>query len=109
MLFPAIAKFAKDNNLKMILAEHQNHCPDITFVDKTDGMAFAVDVKSIYRTNYDMVNGFTLGAFTGYFRNRTSTKNIIKPYNDYEAHFVSGVIYTQHHDKSDEEKNLYYR
>jgi hypothetical protein len=104
MLFPTIAKFAKDNNLKMILAEHQNHYPDIIFVDKRDGTAFAVDVKSTYRTNYDRVNGFTLGAFTGYFRNRISTKNITKPYNDYEAHFVLGVIYTQHHDKIDEEK-----
>lgn len=104
MLFPTIAKFAKDNNLRMVLAEYQNYYPDITFIDKTDGRTFAVDVKSTYRTNDDKVNGFTLGAFTGYFRNRASTKNITSPYNDYEAHFVLGVIYTQNSDKIDEEK-----
>jgi hypothetical protein len=104
MLFPIISKFAKDCGLEMILAQHQNHYPDITFVDKTDGTSFAVDVKSTYRTNDDKVNGFTLGAFTGYFRNRTSTKNITKPYNDYKAHFVLGVIYTQQQDRIYEEK-----
>jgi len=104
MLFPTIAKFARDNNLEIILAEYQNHYPDITFIDRADGKAFAVDVKSTYRTNDEKVNGFTLGAFTGYFRNRKSTKNITKPYNDYEAHFIVGVIYTQHQDKIEEEK-----
>ena len=104
MLFPTISKFAKDNNLEMILAEHQNHYPDITFIDKTNGTTFAVDIKSTYRTAAEKVNSFTLGAFTGYFRNRTSTKNITKPYNEYEAHFVLGVIYTQQPNKIDEEK-----
>ena len=35
----------------------------------------------------------TLGAFTGYFRERNSLKNITHPYNDYKAHVVLGVIY----------------
>jgi hypothetical protein len=82
ILFPTISKFAKDNNLKMILAEHQNHYPDITFIDKRDNTKFAVDVKSTYRVNDNKVNGFTLEAFTGYFRNRTSTKNTTLPYGE---------------------------
>lgn len=35
----------------------------------------------------------TLGAFTGYFRERKSLKNITHPYEDYKAHIVLGVIY----------------
>ena len=35
----------------------------------------------------------TLGAFTGYFRERNSLKNITHPYNEYKAHVVLGVIY----------------
>ena len=37
----------------------------------------------------------TLGAFTGYFRNRRSRKNITLPYEEYSAHFVLGIIYTR--------------
>jgi hypothetical protein len=104
MLFPTISKVAKDNGLKMVLAEHQNYYPDITFIDENDNTKFAVDVKSTYRISDTKVNGFTLGAFTGYFRNRTSTKNITLPYSDYDSHFVLGVIYSQQADKIDEEK-----
>jgi len=35
----------------------------------------------------------TLGAFTGYFRERNSLKNITYPYDNYKAHVVLGVIY----------------
>lgn len=52
----------------------------------------------------------TLGAFTGYFRNRgkgqASEKNITYPYNDYSAHFVLGVIYSQNKEVSDERKSF---
>ena len=37
----------------------------------------------------------TLGAFTGYFRERNSTKNITFPYGSYSGHFVLGVIYSK--------------
>lgn len=106
MLFPVILKFAKDNGLELILAAHQNHYPDITFVDKADNTYFAVDIKSTYRVNNNKVNGFTLGAFTGYFRNRESTKNITLPYKKYDHHFVLGVIYSQQTEKIDE-KQMY--
>lgn len=36
----------------------------------------------------------TLGAFTGYFRDRASTKNIAYPYNTYTEHLVLGIIYS---------------
>lgn len=104
MLFPIISRFAKKFNLSMILAEHQNHYPDITFIDKSDDMIFALDIKSTYRISESRVNGFTLGAFTGYFRNRESTKNITLPYSRYNKHFVLGVVYNKQELKTDENK-----
>jgi Restriction endonuclease EcoRV len=94
MLFPIISQFAKQHQLKMVLSEHQNHYPDITFVTSAD-TRIALDLKSTYRTSETTVNGFTLGAFTGYFRQRKSTKNITFPYESYIAHFVLGTIYSR--------------
>ena len=48
----------------------------------------------------------TLGAFTGYFRNRDSKKNTTFPYQDYQSHLVLGVIYTQVAESANE-KNVY--
>jgi hypothetical protein len=46
----------------------------------------------------------TLGAFTGYFRERNSTKNIAFPYGSYSGHFVLGVIYSKTDDLIDERR-----
>jgi hypothetical protein len=103
LLFPELSKFAENHGLKMVLAEHQNFYPDISFVDE-DNKRFALDLKSTYRVNANRVNGMTLGAFTGYFRDRTSTKNITFPYNSYSGHFVLGVIYSKLEEEVDERK-----
>ena len=102
MIFPTILAFASEHNYKVLPAEHQNHYPDITFITE-DGEKIAVDLKSTYYKNQTSVNGFTLGSFTGYFRNRTSTKNILFPYDEYSAHFVLGVIYR----RTEQEVNEY--
>lgn len=94
MLFPLMADFANKNNLQIVLGEHQNHYPDMTFVSENEEL-FAVDLKSTYRLSDTEVNGFTLGAFTGYFRERNSTKNVTYPYSTYSGHFVLGVIYNR--------------
>ena len=104
MLFPIISRFAQVHGLKVVLAEHQNHYPDISFIDESDNTYFAMDIKSTYKTSETKVNGFTLGAFTGYFRNRESTKNITFPYSKYNKHFVLGVIYKKQEMKTDEMK-----
>jgi len=101
VLFPVIAKFAAEHKFQMVLSEHQNHYPDITFVAE-DGSKFAVDIKSTYRETPAKCNGFTLGCFTGYFRERTSKKNITFPYSSYEGHFVLGVIYSRAEEAADE-------
>lgn len=103
LLFPKICQFAEENSLKMVLCKEQNFYPDLTFVDKNDNK-FAVDLKSTYRKNAKEVNGMTLGAFTGYFRNRTSRKNITFPYDEYIGHFVLGVIYSRAKRTTDERR-----
>ncbi len=105
MLFPVISSFVGKYNLKMELAEHQNHYPDITFICP-DGSMYALDIKSTYRTSDNRVNGFTLGAFTGYFRDRASAKNITYPYSKYDKHFVLGIIYSKQKKKINE-KEIY--
>ncbi len=105
MLFPRIKQFAADHGFKMILCKEQNFYPDITFIDK-QGRKFALDLKTTYRKTEKTVSGFTLGAFTGYFRDRKSTKNITFPYAEYDKHYVLGVIYTKQ-DKSIDEYKLY--
>lgn len=95
-LFPQILVFAKTNGYKIILAEHQNYYPDISFVKANDeSIRFAVDFKTTYRNprKPHLCNGFTLGSHGEYFENRTSTKNIQFPYGSYSGHFCLGIIY----------------
>lgn len=97
-LFPQILKFAKDKGYSIVLAEHQNWYPDITFIKRDDqNVKFAVDLKTTYRDpNFPgHVNGFTLGSHGAYFKNRTSTKNIQFSYADYSGHFCLGIIYSR--------------
>jgi hypothetical protein len=103
LLFPRICQFAEENSFKLVLCKEQNFYPDITFVD-VKGRRFALDLKSTYRKSAKEVNGMTLGAFTGYFRNRSSRKNIMFPYQDYVGHFVLGIIYSRTKQGPDERK-----
>lgn len=95
LLFPVIFDFARHYDLRIITAREQNYYPDITFYDSADKTYLALDIKSTYRKSENQVNGFTLGAFTGYFRDRQSTKNITFSYDTYSAHFILGVIYSR--------------
>ena len=93
---PQILKFAQDNGYKVVLAQHQNYYPDISFVKESDeNIRFAVDFKTTYRKpgKRHLCNGFTLGSHGEYFMNRTSSKNIQFPYASYAGHFCLGIIY----------------
>jgi hypothetical protein len=103
LLFPKLSEFAEKNSFRIVLSEEQNFYPDITFVDKNSNK-FALDLKSTYRKSPRDVNGMTLGAFTGYFRNRSSKKNIMFPYSEYAGHFVLGIIYSRSEKNLDEKK-----
>ncbi len=109
LLYPQLEAFASKYDLTLELPRFQNHYPDATFICK-DGTKFALDIKSTIRKTSTTVNMMTLGAFTGYFRNRdgsqASEKNITYPYSDYSGHFVLGVIYSQNKDASDERKSF---
>lgn len=106
LLFPMFVEFAAKHGLEIELCQHQNFYPDLTFTHKKSGRRFAVDIKSTYRESESKVNGMTLGAFTGYFRNRDSNKNTLYPYNQYSAHYVLGVIYTKCDEVADERKQF---
>jgi hypothetical protein len=103
LIFPKICQFAEEEKYKIVLCREQNHYPDVTFVDE-NGNKFAVDLKSTYRTAPDEINGMTLGAFTGYFRQRNSQRNITFPYSSYAGHFSLGVIYSRSDESIDERK-----
>lgn len=103
MMFPVLQKFAKENNFEMHFCAEQNHYPDVTFIAK-DKQKIALDLKSTYRKENGDVSGFTLGAFTGYFRFRDSNKNITFPYKEYSKHYILGVIYTQQEEFIDESR-----
>lgn len=105
MMFPVLEKFAKEKNYQMIFSAEQNHYPDVTFLTPT-GEKIALDLKSTYRNGNGSVSGFTLGAFTGYFRYRESNKNITFPYREYSKHYILGAIYTKQEGKIDE-RNVY--
>ena len=102
ILIPKLKAFAERNGLELELPDAQNYYPDLTFRDKEDGSLFAVDFKTTYYeivkkkgTEEKKVNGMTLGAFSGYFRDRESRKNIQHPYKEYKCHLVLGIVYKQ--------------
>lgn len=94
LLIPAFENFAIKNNLRLELAPQQNFYPDLTFICNETGAKFAVDIKSTVRDGKNKIKSMTLGAFTGYYRNRDSTKNTHYPYGSYSGHYVVGVIYS---------------
>ena len=95
-LFPLLVQFATKYGYKIVLAEHQNYYPDISFVDiKNENIRFALDLKTTYRKTETLCNGFTLGSHGAYFTDRNGIKNIQFPYNSYLGHYCLGVIYNR--------------
>ncbi|MDR1359718.1 MAG: EcoRV family type II restriction endonuclease [Deltaproteobacteria bacterium] len=97
-LLPALLKFAHKYEYRIVLADHQNYYPDISFVSaKDESLKFAVDFKTTYRlpNKPGFCNGFTLGSHGSYFIERDRKKNIQFPYNQYSGHFCLGIIYTR--------------
>ncbi len=109
-LFPKILEFAQTYGYKIVLADHQNYYPDISFVKADDeSVKFAVDFKTTYRNpkKQHLCNGFTLGSHGAYFENRTSTKNIQFPYGSYSGHFCLGIIYDRAEGATIDETSVY--
>ena len=78
-IFPLILKFAEENNYNIILTEHQNYYPDLSFIHKKNkNIKFAVDLKTTYRKK-NGISSFTLGSHGSYFKDRDKKKNIQFP------------------------------
>ena len=109
-IFPKLLEFSKKYGYHIVLPEHQNYYPDISFI-KSDNekIKFAVDFKTTYRkpNNSALCNGFTLGSHGKYFENRKSAKNIQFPYGSYSAHFCLGIIYSRNYGTSIDETKHY--
>ncbi len=94
-IFPEILRFADEIGYNLVLAEHQNWYPDLTFVSKENQLIkFALDLKTTFRRNKNTA-GFTLGSHGAYFKERDKDKNIQFPYNQYNGHYCLGIIYTR--------------
>ena len=106
LLIPAFEDFAKKYDLTLELPPQQNFYPDLSFTSNQTGEKFAVDIKSTFLDNKGKGKSMTLGAFTGYFRNRESSKNTLHPYGSYSAHLVLGVVYSQN-EVDPNEKTIY--
>lgn len=109
-IFPLLMEFAEKYRYKIVLAEHQNYYPDISFVSVDDeNIKFAVDLKTTYRIpdKPHLCNGFTLGSHGAYFTDRNSTKNIQFPYNTYLGHYCLGIIYDRALDTDIDETQVY--
>ena len=96
MISVALMEVCRDNGLFIKPAPYQNHYPDFTISDTPDfANRVAVDIKSTFRVSPTKVSGLTLGAFTGYFRDRAGSKNIVYPYNSYSDHICLVALYSR--------------
>ncbi len=95
MLSPFIFDFARAHGYSIQASPEQNFYPDYALGSSQEKIS--LDLKTTYRLppDFTRVSGFTLGAFTGYFRERKSTKNVIFPYGEYSKHYVVGLIYSK--------------
>lgn len=109
-IFPKLLELSESHGYKIVLADHQNYYPDISFVNNDDeSIRFAVDFKTTYRQpgKPHLCNGFTLGSHGKYFEDRTSTKNIQFPYGTYSGHYCLGIIYDRVESKDIDETKSY--
>jgi hypothetical protein len=109
-LFPVILKFAQNHGYRIVLADHQNYYPDLSFISEQDeSLKFAVDFKTTYQLpdKPGFCSGFTLGSHGSYFRERDKKKNIQFPYNQYSGHFCLGIIYTRTDSGNIDETRIY--
>lgn len=99
LMFPVIIDFAHQHRYEIVLARQQNQYPDISLISP-DGIYYALDIKTTYRTGADRnghekISGMTLGTFGGYFRSRNDSAISTFAYNQYAKHYVLGVVYSR--------------
>ena len=89
----------EENKLSYLENEVQNKYPDFIICSSVDKEKFyAVDIKSSYIIKENIIGGFTLGTYKGYFQSRKSVKSIVKPYDSFKKHYCMCVIYERDED-----------
>lgn len=88
-----LEKYCKEKKLKYIKNDIQNKYPDFILFEKGNKCPIAIDIKTSYLMSENMIHGFTLGTYKGYFKNRNDNKNILLPYNSFKSHYCICLIY----------------
>ena len=79
-IFPYILDFAKHNNFDIILPNHQNYYPDLSFVFKQDSkIKFAIDLKPPIAIK--IILPFAMVLRLAHTENILKTENQTKTYN----------------------------
>lgn len=100
VIIDQLTSILKSNGYTYIQNDIQNKYPDFIIVSKVNNSKYyAVDIKCTYLKTKTHINGFTLGTYKGYFKNRETLNNILKPYNHFYKHFCICVIYDRCTDK----------
>lgn len=92
LAFDILYQTAEELGYILCESEKQTVYPDYFFI-KPDGRKIAIDIKTTYRDDKKGWIKFTAGSFTSYLRN--GTKNITGSYDEYDAHYILGVVYTR--------------
>ena len=91
-----LKKLLDDKGFEYIENEIQNKYPDFIIISKIQKEKYyAIDIKSTYLKKKTEINGFTLGTYKGYFKDRKSLKSIVKPYKNFIKHFCICIIYSR--------------
>jgi hypothetical protein len=99
ILIEKLKELLKINEFRYIDNDIQNKYPDFIIVSKIQKEKYyAIDIKSSYLKTDSNINGFTLGTYKGYFKERDSITSIVKPYKDFIKHFCVCVIYSKNKD-----------
>lgn len=92
LAFDSLNKSAQELGYILGESEKQTVYPDFYF-KKPNGRLIGIDIKTTYRRSENSRFGFTGGSFTSFMRN--GTKNIHGNYDDYDAHYILGIVYTR--------------
>ena len=100
VIIDKLKKILISNQLEFIENNIQNKYPDFIIQSKINKEKYyAIDIKSSYLKTPSQINGFTLGTYKGYFKNRDTLNSIVKPYNSFIKHYCLCVIYDRCKDR----------
>lgn len=100
ILIEKIKEILPSHNFKYEENSIQNKYPDFIIQSNTQkDKYYAIDIKSTYLKTPSTINGFTLGTYKGYFRNRNSLTSIVKCYDKFIKHYCLCVIYKRDKNK----------